>query len=455
MSHIIDHSYYRDSWGTAEMRAVFDDERRFQRWLDFWAALAEIQAERGIIPEEAAQEIARKAKVELLDAEVIRAELIKAGHTLVPVLRAFERICENGAGEYLHYGPTTQDIQDTALALEMKDAWTILFRNLKELERVCLEQAARYRDLVMVGRTHNQHALPMTLGMKLAIFAAEIRRNLERLKDVPDRAFFIMLHGGVGTMAGLGSDAKEIVETMAKRLGLAYPPISWASSRDGIAEFLSVLGICAGTLGRIANEIFQLSRTELGELHEPMPSTMVGSSTMPHKRNAVRSEFSGTMVKIVMNNVALGLQSMIVSHERDASVWRLDWHTLPESCIMLDRVINHMKVVVGDLVVNEKKIAENLELTEGAIMSEAVMFKLGEKLGKQSAHHVLHEVIMDAAKSGKSFRQALAQSETISGALGASEMESLLDYSDYIGTTKAQVDDTIALSKALARTDPN
>ncbi len=454
MAHIIDHSYYKDSWGTPEMRAVFDDERRFQRWLDFWAELALVQAEDGVIPKEAAEEIKRKAQVENLDAAFIREELGKAGHTLVPVLRAFERACDNGAGEWIHYGATTQDVQDTALAAEMKDAWSILFKNLKALEETCLEQAERYKNLVIVGRTHNQHALPMTLGMKLATFAAEIRRTLERFKDVPDRAFFIMLHGGVGTMAGLGPDAKAIAQRMADRLGLVYPPVSWASARDGVAEFLSVLGICAGTMGRLANEIFQLSRTELGEVHEPMPATMVGSSTMPHKRNAVRSEFSGTMVKIVMNNVTLGLQSMVVSHERDASVWRLDWHTVPESCIMLDRVINHMRTVVGGLVVNEDKIAENLDLTSGAIMSEAVMFKLGEKVGKQSAHHVLHEVIMEAAQSGKPFRQAIGESDALKDKLDPAELEALLDYRDYLGTAVAQVEDTIALSRSLSQNDP-
>lgn len=454
MAHIIDHSFYRDSWGTAEMRAVFDDERRFQRWLDVWAALAVIQAEAGVIPKEAADEIATKARVELLDRDFIREDLQRAGHTLVPVLRAFEKVCEGGAGEWIHYGPTTQDVQDTALAMEMKDAWTILFRNLKALETACLEQADRYTSLVIVGRTHNQHALPMTLGMKLASWASEIRRNLERMKALPDRAFFIMLHGGVGTMAGLGPDAKSIAERMAQRLDLFYPPISWASARDGVAEFLSVLGICAGTLGRIANEVFQLSRTELGEVHEPIPDTMVGSSTMPHKRNAVRSEFSGTMVKVVMNNVTLGLQSMVVSHERDASVWRLDWHTVPESAIMLDRVINHMRTVVEGLAVNEAKIAENLDLTNGAIMSEALMFRLGEKIGKQSAHHALHEIVMEAAHAQKPFRQAVLESPALKGKIDPEELEAILDYRKYLGTAETQVEDTIALSKRLAASDP-
>lgn len=454
MSHIIDHAYYRDSWGTPEMRAVFSEEARFQRWMEFWAVLAEAQAEAGLIPAAAAAEIRAKARQELLDPAVIRTELARAGHTLIPVLRAYERICENGAGEWLHYGATTQDVQDTALSLEMRDAWKLLFASLKRLEDACLAQAAAHRDLVIVGRTHNQHAMPMTLGMKCATWAAEVRRNLERMKALPPRAFFVMLHGAVGTASGLGPDPRGLMDRMADRLGLHTPPVCWASSRDGVAEFIALTGLCAGTVGRIANEIFQLSRTELAELNEPAPDTVVGSTTMPHKRNAVRSEFSGAMAKVVMNNVTLGLQAMIVAHERDASVWRLDWHTVPESAIMLDRAINHMANVVGAMTVDRAKIAANLELTDGAIMSEAVMFRIGEKVGKQTAHGLLHHLVNHAAATGQSFRAALENSEDLRAHLDAAEIETLLDYRQYLGTAGQQVDDTIALSRAQAETDP-
>lgn len=454
MAHIIDHRFYKDSWGTAEMRDVFAETRRFQRWLDIWAALAQVQADHGIVPRDIAAIIAERADATQLDEAFIAEDLGRAGHTLVPVLRAFEKLCGEKAGEWLHYGATTQDIQDTALSLEMKDAWTILFRNLKGLERICLDQAKRYRDTVMVGRTHNQHGLPMTLGMKIASWAAEIRRDLERMKAMPERSFLMMMHGGVGTQSALGPQATSITAALGDRLGLTVPPVNWASSRDGVAEFASTFGIVAGTMGRIANEVYELSRTEIGELHEPMPDSVVGSTTMPHKRNAVRSEFSGTMVKVVMNNVALALQSMIVNHERDASVWRLDWHTIPESAVMLDRVVGHMNAVVGGLVVNEARIAENLEMTDGAIMSEALMFRLSAALGKQTAHHVLHGVLMRAAGQGTPFRQALREAPELEGRFSDAEIEGLLDYASYVGTAGAQVDAAIETAGRLSATDP-
>lgn len=453
MAHIIDHDFYKDSWGTPQMREVFAERRRFQRWLDIWASLAKTQAALDIIPDDEARQIASGARFELLDEDFIREDLTRAGHTLVPVLRAFEKSL-GAAGEWLHYGATTQDIQDTALAMEMRDAWSILLAHLCELEAAAIGQAERYRDLTMVGRTHNQHGLPMTLGMKIASWVAEIRRDIERMKQVPERAFFLMLHGGVGTMAGFGPKAQSVAEGVAKDLDLALPPICWASARDGVAEFLSVLGIVAGTMGRIANEVYQLSRTEIAELHEPVASSVVGSTTMPHKRNAVRSEFSGTMVKIVMNNVSLALQSMIVTHERDASVWRLDWHTVPESCVLLDRVLMHMKTVVSGLAVDEAQITRNLDATGGAIMSEAIMFRLGEAIGKQSAHHLMHEILMRAADNGQSFRDALLLAPELEKRLSEQELEAMLDYGSYIGTAREQTDAVIALSRRLAATDP-
>lgn len=454
MAHIIDHEFYKDSWGTAEMRAVFDDRARFDRWLDIEATLAEIQAELGIVPEEAAREIRAKAGFAFIDEARMRDDLAATGHTLMALLKGLEQACEKPHGEWIHYGPTTQDIQDTGAVLEMRDAWAILLRDLKRLEAACLALAERHAATPMVGRTHGQHGLPMTLGMKLAGWAAELRRDIERLKDIPPRAFFVMLHGGVGTQASFGAAAEETMRRFAARYDLHVPPTAWANARDGVAEFQTVLGIVAGTLGRIANEVFELSRTEVGELHEPAPKTMVGSTTMPHKRNAVRSEFTGAMVKIVMNNALLGLQGMVVEHERDTRVWRLDWHSLPESSILLHRALNHMIAVVEGLEIDAPRIAANLDMLGGAIMSEAVMFHLGARLGKQTAHRVLHEASMEAAEAGRTFREAVLGHPALEGAIAADELEGLMDYAQYLGTAADQVHAVIAESRRRAETDP-
>ena len=454
MAHIIDHEFYRDSWGTPEMRDVFSETRRFQRWLDIEATLAEVQADLGIIPKAAAQEIRSKARFELFDPDRIRTELKSAGHTLMPVLYVLESLCEGGHGEWIHFGATTQDIQDTGTALEVRDAWAIILRDLKKLELICLDKARQYAELPMVGRTHNQQGLPITLGLKFASWAAELRRNIERMKDLPERCFFVMLHGGVGTMAGFGDQAMKTAKEVAKRLELFYPPTCWANARDGIAEFQTVISICAGTLGRIANEIYQLARTEIGELNEPIPRSVVGSSTMPHKRNPARAEFSVAMVRIVQANTQLALQGMLIAHERDGTLWRLDWHSLPESSVLLARVLANMIAIVGDIHVDEQRIKENLELLGGALLSEAVMFRLGEKVGKQTAHHLLHAALMEGAERGISFRDAVSMHPKVRAALSAEELNAALDYSRYLGTSAEQVRDVIAESERRRATDP-
>jgi len=453
MAHIIDSEFYKNGWGTEEMRNVFSDRKRYQRWLDMEVVLAEVQAELGIISAEAAEEIGKKAKVELLDLDFVKDQLAKTGHSLVPLLRAVEKVCDNSLGEYIHYGPTTQDIQDTCMALEIKDACSILFRDLIRFEKAILVHAEKYKAFPMAGRTHNQQGLPITLGLKFAGWAAEVRRNIERMKDIRKRLFVGMLHGGTGTMAGLGEKAYPLIEGVMARLGLEVPATGWGSSRDNFAEYQCLLGMIAGTVGRIANEIFQLSRTEILELQEPLGEHYVGSSTMPHKRNAETSEFVVAMARIVMNNTTLGLQGMIAEHERDTRCWRLDWHSIPESSIMTARALDACATVVEGLDINEERITENLDMLHGMLFSEALMFYLGEKIGKQTAHHLIRDAILAANTGDKTFRELLLEDPEISANLSREELDSVMDYSKHVGKSAEQVEAVVGLSRRLSQTD--
>ena len=453
MAHILDSEFYKDGWGTEEMREVFADRKRYQRWLDIEAVLAGVQAEYGVIPLEAAAEIARKGRVELLDLEFVKSELAKTGHSLVPLLRGVQRICDGDLGEYIHYGPTTQDIEDTGMVLEIKDACRIIFRDLRRLERATLLLAEKYKSFPMAGRTHNQQGLPITLGLKFANWGAELRRDIERMKEIGKRLFVGMLHGGTGTMAGLGEKAYPVMEEVMRRLGLGVPVTGWGSSRDTFAEYQTVLGIVAGTIGRIANEIFQLSRTEILELQEPLGKGYVGSSTMPHKRNAETSEFVVAMARIVMHNAGLGLQGMISEHERDTRSWRLDWHSIPESSIMTARVLQACIRVVEGLDINEKRITENLDMLHGMLFSEALMFHLGAKVGKQTAHHLLRDAVLTANAEGRNFKELILEDEEIGKHLSADELDSIMDYRKHIGTSVEQVEAVILFSKKLAVED--
>lgn len=453
MAHIIDSEFYKNGWGTEEMRAVFSDRKRFQRWLDIEVVLAEVQAELGIIPGEAAEEIARKADIELIDIDYVKEGLAQTGHSLVPLLRAVQKVCEGSLGEYIHYGPTTQDIEDTGMALEIKDACRIIMRDLCRLEKAILELADQYKNFPMAGRTHNQQGLPITLGLKFANWGAEVRRDIERMKDARKRIFVGMLHGGTGTMAGLGEKAYPTINGVMDKLGLDVPVTGWGSSRDNFAEYQSLLGMIAGTIARIANEIFQLSRTEILELQEPLGEHYVGSSTMPHKRNAETSEFVVAMTRVVMNNASLGLQGMMAEHERDTRSWRLDWHSIPESSIMTAKALQACTEIMEGLDINEPRITENLDMLHGMLFSEALMFYLGEKIGKQTAHHLIRDAILAANSGDKTFRELLLEDPEIGANITKEELDSVMDYSKHIGKSAEQVEAVIALSKDKGSND--
>ena len=453
MVHIIDSPYYQHVYGSEEMSAVFDSRRRYQRWLDIEAALARVQADLGVIPREAAEEISRKAKVELLDEAFIREQLAATGHSLMPLLKAVQKACEGGYGEYVHYGPTTQDIQDTGSVLELRDAVRIIARDLVAAEQTLLELAGKYASLPMAGRTHNQQGLPITLGLKFAGWAAEIRRCVERLKDMKKRLYIIMLHGGTGTMAGLGDRAYETAEALAGELGLDLPPTGWGSSRDNFAEYQCVIGIICGSIARICNEIYQLSRSEIGELHEPFSDAYVGSSTMAHKRNAEKCSMNVAVCRIVMNNALLGLQAMMSEHERDTRAWRLDWHSLAESSVLTARALATMNLVLQGLDISLDKINENLNCLKGLLFSEAVMFHLGRKLGKLTAHEAVHAAAMRAQKEGLDFKTALLEHPEVAANVRAEELDELMDYSRHIGTSARQVEEVSRVARDLAVTD--
>lgn len=451
---IIDSIYFGNGWSTPELRAIFDDEKKLQTWLDIESVLARVQGELGIIPLEAAKEISLRARLDQIDIGFFKNQLAATGHALIPLIRALEKACKNGHGEYVHFGATTQDVIDTGAVLLLREATNIFLRDALLLEKEILALAEQYIDLPMVGRTHGQHAMPITLGFKFAGWGAELRRSIERLKEIPKRSFYLMMHGAVGTMAGFGPRAQEVVSGVAEKLGLNVPPICWNNARDGFAEYLNTLGILAGTLGRVANEIISLSLTELGEVSEPATKHTVGSSTMPHKRNPALCELTVAQSRIVHSLAQLGLAAMINSHERDPRSWRLDLYALPHASLLVGKMLSAMLGVVRGLVVHEEAIARNLELSGGAIFSEAVMLRLAEKLGKQTAHQVLHELTEPGITDSRTFKQRVVEAPALEQALGLETVESLFSCSSYLGEAREEVRKVIHYCNGLASTDP-
>ncbi len=442
-AHIMDSDFYKDSWSTAELRAIFSMERRFDRWLKIEAALARATAAAGLIPPESAEAITNAADIQNIDLEQLERDLPEANHTLTPLLRQLQKACTGVHGEYIHFGAATQDIEDTGLVLEMKEAFALILRDCRKTETLLLELAEKYKTLTIMGRTHNQHGLPTTLGGKFACMASEMGRNIERMREAEKRLFKCMIHGGVGTQAGFGEKAYETALYFAKEVGLEYPDTGWTSSRDTVAEYQILLAYICGTLSRIGNEIFQLSRTEIMELHEPIGEHYIGSSTMPHKRNAEYSEFVVCLSRIVTTNSLLGFQGMMSEHERDSRSWRLDWHSVPESSMLTGKVLELMLFLLNGLQVFEKNITRNLDLLQGQVFAEAVLLHLGKKIGKQTAHGHVLEAAFKARKNAIPFKEAVLESPALSPHITRKELDAICDYAAYTGTAARQTEEVL------------
>jgi len=438
VSHIIDSEFYKRVMGTEEMRAVFDPRKQIQSWLDTVAALAKVQAELGIIPEQAATTIATKANAETLDLSKI-----VVGEPLSSLLRALREVCGE-SGQYVGHGVTERDVEDTGTMLEIRDAFGIIFRDLYITEKTLRQLAGKHKMMPMAGRSHNQHGPPVTLGFKLAGWAAETRRNMERMKDLHKRLFVSLNDGETDP-----SDA--VLKGVMAELNLNVPVVGSNSARDHIAEFQNTLGLVAGGIGRIGNEIYQLSRSELFELHEPLGPDYVGSSAMPHKRNAEVSEFVVAQCRIVQQNTALGMQAMLCEQGRDSVL--LDRHSIPESCVLLARAMESTKDILADLDIFEDNMRRNMGALDGMIFSEALMYYLAPKLGKQTAHDVVLDACMLAHETRTPVKQVLLNDPVASKIVVEQEMDELMDYSKHIGKCPEQVDQVLAFAEAHEHND--
>lgn len=443
-SGVFDDALIKHLWSTDELRAIFSDATRVQKWYDYEAALALEQAALGIIPEAAAREIAAKASIKHVDIEAVGAEIRRIKHPLVPALKAVEKLCRDGAGEYIHFGPTTQDVLDTGTMLQMKDAHAIFLRDIRAIGRALAKLAEAHRATPMAGRSHGVQALPITFGHKAAVWLSEMGRNHQRLRDLEARVFVGGMVGAVGTQASYGPRAAELEQRLMKRLGLGVADINWQPARDRFAEYVCVLAIVAQTLGKIANEIIMLEHTELGELYEPFSAGKVGSSTMPHKRNPSTCEAVVGVSRALRYNAAFMLECMVIEHERDGSAWRGEWKALPESCLMMGGMLAMMKYVLEGLTVDAPRMRSNLDALGGFLLSERVMFALSDKVGKQTAHDLVYECSMHGIEHGIAFDRVLMENERVRKALTPEELREVLDPTTYVGRAPQIVDEVVA-----------
>lgn len=425
------------------MNEIFSDRNRVQKWLDTEAALAEAQAEEGLIPAAAAATIREHANADLLDLANI-AKGYESSITMVPALNEFKRILPGDAGEYVHWGATTQDIFDTGMVLQLREAHALLTEQLAAIDAHCRRLADAERATPMAGRTHLIQALPITLGFKFAIFADELRRQRERLAELAPRLFVGELSGAVGTMASEPVHGLETQRRVMAKLGLGVPHIAWFSARDNIAEYITVLGLMAGTIGKIAQEIMSLSRTEIAELEEPFFSGKVGSSTMPHKRNPQTTENIIGLTREVRSAVPVMLECMLVENERDFSVSLNEFALISRSSVAMSAALHKLDTVLGGLIIYRQHMRRNLDILQGLMLSEAVMMHLAEKIGRLTAHHVVYELCMKAYEEEKPLADLLKADAQVTAVLSDEEIDSLMDPENYLGQTNAFIDQVLA-----------
>ena len=435
----------------AKMKDVFSKAHSTQMILDIEAALARAEAKLGVIPQKAADEINKKAQLKYVPEKALNEERKKVGHPLVTIINVWARSMDGDAGEFIHYGATTQDIFDTKDVLQLRAAGKILLREMQDIETVLMGLAQKYKSTPMIGRTLGQHALPITFGMKVAVWAAENRRNMERLKDSLKRLNSGILKGAVGSYASLGEKGFEIERLYVKELGLAPPePADWHGCKDNFAEFGSVLAITGMTYGKIGQEIFLLASTDLGEVEEWRKSTAVGSSTMPHKRNPGPCRTLIILSREIRRHAEVLLDWMVSIHERDqiSSAGQLG-----VICLKADRLLRTAKPMFQKLIVKPEAMLANLNKTHGLVMAENLMFMLGQKIGKHTAHEEVRKLAMEAFAKKIPLKQVVLAHPEIAKHLNKKQLDEELDPAKYIGLAPQEVERTVKWIEKFRATD--
>ena len=440
----LDDDLLRDIFGTEEQRAIFDARARLQGWLDTERALAEAQAELGLIPAAAAERIAAACDARAYDMAALREEINATQHPIVPVVHALERAVGEETARHVHFGATTQDIMDTGHVLQLRASLDALERDLDAAVAAAARLARDHRDTVEAGRTHGQQAVPVTFGLKAATWLDELRRVGERIREARPRILVAQIFGAAGTLAGYGDQALEVKARMAARLGLGDPEAPWHATRDRVGELGALMGLLAGAAERIAGEVIRLQATELGELAEPRQPGHIGSSTMPQKRNPHLCEAIVSKTRLISGLAATLLRNGAHQHERDMGAWGAEWLAVPEIMVLAGGAAADTRKLLEGLDVRADRMRENLDITGGQIVAEALMMALDPAIGKDRAHHLLIELTRAADAQGRPFSELAAEDPRVTQHLSAEQVAAALDPARYTGAAPALVDATLA-----------
>src|SRR3954452_4546237 len=442
---VLDSMLFRDAFGTPQMREVFSDIATVARYAEVEVALAKAEAKCGVIPQEAADQIAARTDVAALDFDLLRQETDVVGYPILPLVHQMVKQCGD-AGRYVHWGATTQDIMDTAVVLQLRAGLEIVEQDIAALRTILADLSKRYRDTPMAGRTHLQQALPVTFGYKTAIWLAMFDRHAERLSELKPRVLVGQFAGAAGTLASLGDKGFEVQQALCAELGLGVPVSTWHVARDGLAEVVNFLALVTGSLGKIALDIMIMASTEFAELYEPFVKGRGASLTMPQKRNPISSELMLACSKAVRQHAGLMLDAMVQDLERATGPWHAEWMAVPESFVLTAGALAQAKFALHGLVVDEKQMAKNLGISRGLIVAEAVMMGLAPEMGRQQAHDVVYDACRLANEKNLTLADALAADPQVSARIDRATIDRLTSPDRYLGLAPEMVDRVLAAS---------
>ncbi|WP_201006896.1 3-carboxy-cis,cis-muconate cycloisomerase [Pseudomonas cichorii] len=431
----------------SRMREVFSDAGRVQGMLDFEAALARAQAQVGLIPGEVVADIGESCRAELFDFDALAIAIGNAGNSAIPLVKALgKQIAQRNpeAERYVHMGATSQDVMDTGLVLQVRRAIELLEHDLEQLADALADQAQRHAQTPLAGRTWLQQATPVTLGMKIAGWLGAVTRHRQRLDEIKPRLLCLQFGGASGSLAALGDRAFAVAEALGGELQLSVPEQPWHTQRDRLVEFASLLGMIAGSLGKVGRDISLLMQTEVGEVFEPAAAGKGGSSTMPHKRNPVGAAVMIGAATRAPGLVATMFAAMPQEHERSLGLWHAEWETLPELCCLVSGSLQQALQVVPGLEVDEPRMLVNLDSTRGLVLAEAVSIALAQRIGRDAAHHLVEQNCRRAVQQGVHLRQVLGEDPQVSAQLSSLELDRLLDPAHYLGQARLWVERAVA-----------
>jgi 3-carboxy-cis,cis-muconate cycloisomerase len=441
---IIDSRIFGNIFSSEAMRRVWSDENRTAKYLEFERALAVVQGRLGIIPREAAEEIARNCDIRKIDMEKLRERTEQIGYPVLGVVSQLNALCRDKLGEFCHWGATTQDITDTATVLQIRDGLALVDDELAAISRALAALARKYRDTPIAGRSNLQQAIPVTFGYKMATILAAVERHRERLAQLKPRVLVGEFGGACGTLASIERGALANQAELMRELGLGEPVIAWHTVRDSIAEVGCFLGLVGGTLGKISMDVKLMMQTEVGEVYEPYAHGRGSSSTMPQKRNPISSCYIHAAVSVVRQHAAALMDAMVADHERSTGPWEIEWIVLPEAFCLTAGALKQTRFVLEGLEVDVERMRRNIDITNGLLMSEAVMMGLGRHIGREYAHDLVYDLCREAIRRDQPLIDLLAKHPEITRHVDRAALEAMCDPGAYLGQAGAMVDRVLA-----------